>query len=66
MARLPHLRHGRSDRRGSLIGELTPRELRVQVRTVERVDDPASPVRTTAQFVVEAGRPGAQAVTSPT
>lgn len=61
LARTPHLRYGRSDRRGSLIGQLDARSLRLAVRSVDRPEDPDSPARTTASFVVEAGRAGAQA-----
>jgi alkaline phosphatase D len=56
----PHIRYGRSDQRGLLRCELQADLLQVQLRVVERPDDPASAVRTAARFVVEAGRPGAQ------
>jgi alkaline phosphatase D len=56
----PHLKHARSDQRGTL--RLTVRDGRVEaeLRGVVDARDPASAVGTQARFVVEAGRPGAE------
>jgi hypothetical protein len=40
---------------------LDAKQLQVALRAVDDVNDPASAVRTSASFVVEAGRPGAVA-----
>ena len=54
----PHLRYGRSDERGYMRFELDAKELRANLRVVERPVDPASGVVTAARFVVDAARPG--------
>ena len=56
----PHLRHGRSDRRGAIAFALDERQLRANLLGVEDARDPASAVRVQSRFTVEAGRPGAQ------
>jgi alkaline phosphatase D len=56
----PHIRHARGDERGSMRFTLDARELRAELRVVERPLDAASAVHTAARFVVEAGRAGAQ------
>jgi alkaline phosphatase D len=58
----PHIRHARGGERGSMHFTLDPRELRAELRVVDRPLDAASAVHTAARFVVEAGRPGAQRV----
>lgn len=55
----PHIQLSRSDRRGSMLFTLDAKRLQVALRSVDDVNDPASTVRTSASFVVEAGRPGA-------
>ena len=57
----PHLRYGRSDQRGYMRFELRADRLDVELRSVASPWDAKSPVSTAARFVVEAGRPGAQA-----
>ena len=58
----PHLRYGRSDERGYMRFELDAKELRANLRVVERPVDPASGVVTAARFVVDAARPGPRPV----
>jgi alkaline phosphatase D len=58
----PHIRHARGDERGTMRFTLDPRELRAELRVVDRPLDAASAVHTAARFVVEAGRAGAQRV----
>jgi alkaline phosphatase D len=58
----PHIRHARGGERGTMRFTLDPRELRAELRVVDRPLDAASAVHTAARFVVEAGRPGAQRV----
>ena len=60
LAHNPHLRYGRSDRRGYVRVEISARGLRAEMRGVDSVKVPDSPCRTLAGFVVEDGRPGAQ------
>ena len=57
----PHVHLGRSDQRGYMRFALDERRLQVQLRTLDDARDPASGLRTTARFVVEAGKPGPQA-----
>ncbi|MEI2677015.1 MAG: alkaline phosphatase D family protein [Burkholderiaceae bacterium] len=57
----PHIHLSRGDQRGSMLFTLDANRLQVALRVVENVKDPASPVRTGAEFAVEAGRPGALA-----
>ena len=57
----PHVRYARGDQRGYMRFALDPQQLQMQVRVVDALD-PLSSVTTAAQFVVEAGRPGAQSV----
>jgi len=57
----PHIHLSRGDQRGSMLFTLDAHRLQVALRVVENVKDPASPVRTGAEFAVEAGRPGALA-----
>jgi len=53
----PHVRHGRSDQRGTMRFTLTPARLQAELRVVADVRDAASAVGTQARFVVEAGDP---------
>ena len=57
----PHLRYARADQRGYVRFSLDAGALQAQLRVVDDVDHPASPVRTAARFAVEHGRPGARA-----
>jgi alkaline phosphatase D len=56
----PHLRHARSDKRGYIQFALAKDRLSAELRSVDDVMDPMSPVRTEKRFVVEAGQAGAQ------
>lgn len=58
----PHVHYGRSDERGYLSLRLDANQLRVEVRSVLDVSDPASGIRTAARFAVEQARPGAQRI----
>ena len=54
----PHiLYHGA--RRGYVACTATPKSMRAEFRSVDRVTVPDAPVRTTGALIVEAGRPGA-------
>ena len=57
----PHIHLSRGDQRGSMLFTLDANRLQVALRVVENVKDPTSPVRTGAEFAVEASRPGALA-----
>ncbi len=56
----PHLKYGRSDRRGYVRLRLDARRLEAELTGVDDVLDPASAVSTLARFVVDAARPGPQ------
>jgi alkaline phosphatase D len=56
----PHVRHGRSDQRGTMRFTLTPARLEAELRAVADVRDAASEVGTQARFVVEAGNAAVQ------
>lgn len=60
LAANPHLHYGRGDQRGYIAFELDAKRLSAELMAVAQPDDPASPVRSEARFVVEAGRPGPQ------
>ena len=57
----PHIHLSRTEQRGCMLFTLEPKQLQVALRVVDDVTDPASAVRTLANFVVEAQRPGAVA-----
>ncbi len=57
----PHLKWHNSQR-GYTVMRATRRELRADYRIVPYVTTPGAPVETAARFIVEPGRPGAQAV----
>jgi len=57
----PHLAWHNA-RRGYVLCDVTPGEWRSAYRTVEYVETPGATIRTAAQFVVQAGRPGVQPV----
>jgi hypothetical protein len=52
----PHLLHGDGRHRGSMLFTLDERRLQADLRAVEQPADPASTVRSSARFTVEAGR----------
>jgi alkaline phosphatase D len=54
----PHVRYFDGSRRGYLRCELTRDAWRTDARTVDSIATRISPVRTTASYAVEAGRPG--------
>ena len=54
----PHVHYGRGDQRGYVRFSLDGNALQAQLRVVDDVENPASPVRTAAGFTVEHGRPG--------
>jgi alkaline phosphatase D len=56
----PHVRYFDGSRRGYLRCELTRDAWRTDARTADSIEVRESPTRTTASFVVEAGRPGLQ------
>ena len=58
--RNPHIRYARSDEHGYMLFDLKPGGLQAQLRKVQDLWKADSVVGTSAQFVVEAGRPGAQ------
>ena len=53
----PHVRYFDGSRRGYLRCELTRRAWRTDLRTVDSIDTPTSPVTTTASYAVESGVP---------
>jgi alkaline phosphatase D len=57
----PHIRHFRSDQRGSIGFTLDARRLEARLWAIDRPDDELSTRSLQAAFTVEAGRPGAQA-----
>jgi alkaline phosphatase D len=54
----PHLRYGRSDRRGYMLLAITPERTTVLFEGLDDVRDKASGVKTLARFVVEDGKIG--------
>lgn len=58
----PQLRYGRSDEHGYMSFELKAGGLAAELRTVREIWRDDSAVETSARFVVEAGKPGAQRV----
>lgn len=54
----PHIRYGRSDRRGYMLVALTPKETHVQFMGLDEVRDPNTAQRQLAAFRVADGRPG--------
>jgi alkaline phosphatase D len=54
----PHIRYGRSDRRGYMLMELTPERTSVLFQGLDNVRDKASATRTLARFAVEDGKAG--------
>ncbi|RYE79526.1 MAG: alkaline phosphatase, partial [Oxalobacteraceae bacterium] len=58
LAMNPHIRYGRSDRRGFVMMELTPQAGTVLFQALDDVRDAASGIGTVASFTVPNGRPG--------
>ncbi|QHJ00176.1 alkaline phosphatase [Xylophilus rhododendri] len=56
LERNPHIVFANSEKRGYGLVDLTPKTWETRLRTVDRIEDAASPVQTLAQFVVEDGR----------
>jgi len=61
LAKNPHLRYGRADRRGYALMRLDERGCAVEFRAVEDEKTADSPVGTMARFSVERGAPGVHA-----
>lgn len=55
----PHIKYGRSDRRGFVMMELTPHKTMAHFQGIDDVTDKDSGLSTVARFAVEDGRPGA-------
>ena len=58
LAMNPHIRYGRSDRRGFVTMDLTPQAATVLFQALDDVRDAASGIATAAAFTVPHGRPG--------
>lgn len=58
VAHNPHIKYGRSDRRGYMLIALTPTRLQASYMGLEDVRSPDSPVETLASFQVVAGKAG--------
>ena len=58
-ARNPHLKFGRSDRRGYVRARMTPEAMHVDLRAMAAVDSPDAECDTLASYVVADGVPGA-------
>jgi alkaline phosphatase D len=56
----PHIKYGRSDRRGYMFFEITPKEARVRFMGLDEVRDPETPQRVLAAFRVADGKAGVQ------
>jgi alkaline phosphatase D len=55
----PHVRYARTDQRGYMRFALDAKTMAAQLRVVDNALDPSSGIKTAAQFVVDASRPGA-------
>jgi alkaline phosphatase D len=56
----PHIRYGRSDKRGYMLMAITPKETRVQFMGLDEVRDPRTVQRELAAFRVEDGTAGVE------
>jgi alkaline phosphatase D len=56
----PHIRYGRSDKRGYMLLAITPKEVRTQFMGLDEVRDPATVQRELAAFRVEDGKAGVE------
>jgi alkaline phosphatase D len=54
----PHIKYGRSDKRGYMLMAISPKETRVQFMGLDEVRDPRTSQRALAAFRVADGRPG--------
>jgi alkaline phosphatase D len=52
----PHMKYGRSDRRGYMLMEVTPKETRTRFMGLDEVRDPKTVQRELAAFRVEDGK----------
>jgi alkaline phosphatase D len=59
-ARNPHVRYSELDHSGYALLDLTPGELRIDLRASKDQTVAGSPMRSLARFVVESGQPGAK------
>jgi alkaline phosphatase D len=60
----PHLRYGRSDKRGYMLLEITPSETRTRFLGLDEVKDPRTGQQALAAFRVANGRPGAEIISA--
>jgi alkaline phosphatase D len=58
LERNPHMKYGRSDKRGYIWMEVTPKETRARFMGLDDVRDAKSKVSELAGFTVADGRPG--------
>ncbi|MCS0583355.1 alkaline phosphatase D family protein [Massilia pinisoli] len=56
----PHIKYGRSDKRGYMLMEITPRETRTRFLGLDEVRDPKTAQRELAAFRVADGKPGVE------
>jgi alkaline phosphatase D len=56
----PHMKYGRSDRRGYMLMEVTPKETRTRFMGLDEVRDPATLQRELAAFRVKDGKAGVE------
>jgi alkaline phosphatase D len=56
----PHIKFGRSDKRGYMLMAITPKETRVQFMGLDEVRDPKTVQRELAAFRVEDGTAGVE------
>jgi alkaline phosphatase D len=59
----PHIKFGRSDKRGYMLMEITPRETRTRFMGLDEVRDPKTAQRELAAFRVIDGKPGVEMTT---
>ena len=56
----PHIKYGRSDRRGYMLVEVTPKETRTRLMGLDEVRDPRTAQRELAGFRVVDGKVGVE------
>jgi alkaline phosphatase D len=61
----PHIKYGRSDRRGYMLLEVTPQETRTRFMGLDDVRDPYTAQRELAAFRVEDGKVGVETTVAP-
>jgi alkaline phosphatase D len=64
LAMNPHIRYGRSDKRGYMLLELRPKETHARFMGLNEVRDPKTSQRELAAFRVESGTAGVEKITS--